>query len=103
MQPDLVFWGNHQAAKKTAATLIRVVGINPVDLGELSAARYIEPFSLLVAQLAYNSSDGNAFALRFERFPNHARSLRRFLASARMGSRTADVSTLEGGPIRKDS
>jgi predicted dinucleotide-binding enzyme len=28
------------------------VGFNPVDLGELTAARYVEPFSLLLAQVA---------------------------------------------------
>jgi len=30
-------------------------------------ARYIEPFSLLVAQLAYDGSDGPELAYRFER------------------------------------
>ena len=36
-------------------------------------ARHMEPFSLLVAQLAYNSSDGPALTYRFERFANHVR------------------------------
>jgi len=44
-----------------------------VDIGPLSAARYTEPFSLLVAQLAYNSSDGPELAYRFERFSNDAK------------------------------
>jgi hypothetical protein len=44
-----------------------------VDIGALSTARYIEPFSLLVAQLAYNNFYDPALAYRFERFPNHAR------------------------------
>jgi 8-hydroxy-5-deazaflavin:NADPH oxidoreductase len=48
-RPDLVFCGNHKGAKKTAAKLIRDVGFHPVDVGELSAARYIEPFSLLLS------------------------------------------------------
>jgi hypothetical protein len=39
-----------------------------VDLGSLSAVRYIEPFSLLVAQLAYNGSVGPELAYCFERF-----------------------------------
>jgi 8-hydroxy-5-deazaflavin:NADPH oxidoreductase len=38
--PDLVYCGDNKGAKKTAATLIRDVGFNPVDLGALSAARY---------------------------------------------------------------
>ena len=61
-----VFCGSHKGAKKTAAKLIRDVGFNPVDLGELSAARYIEPFSLLLAEIAYSGSAGPQLAYRFE-------------------------------------
>jgi hypothetical protein len=38
-----------------------------VDLGELSAARYIEPFSLLLAEIAYNRSTGPELVYRFDR------------------------------------
>jgi 8-hydroxy-5-deazaflavin:NADPH oxidoreductase len=65
-RPDLVFCGDHKGAKRMAAKLIRDVGFNPVDLGELSAARYIEPFSLLLAEIAYNGSVGPQLAYRFE-------------------------------------
>jgi predicted dinucleotide-binding enzyme len=71
-RPDLVYCGDDGGAKKTAARLIRDVGFNPVDLGPLSMARCVEPFSLLVAQRAYNSSDGPEIAYRFERFPDRA-------------------------------
>jgi predicted dinucleotide-binding enzyme len=64
--PDLVYCGDKKAAKKTAAALIRDVGFNPVDLGALSMARYVEPFSLLAAQLAYSGSAGPELAYRFE-------------------------------------
>jgi len=67
-RPDLVFCGDDQAAKKTAAALIRDAGFNPLDLGPLSMARYVEPFSLLNAELAYNSGGGPELAYRFERF-----------------------------------
>ena len=40
-----------------------------MDLSLLSAARYVELFSLLVAQPAYNGSHSPAFALRFQPFP----------------------------------
>jgi len=72
-RPDLVYCGDHRGAKKMAARLIRDVGFNPVDLGSLSMARQVEPFSLLVAQRAYNSSDGPEIGYRFERFPDRAR------------------------------
>jgi predicted dinucleotide-binding enzyme len=64
--PDLVYCGDDKRAKRTAAALIRDVGFKPVDLGELSMARYVEPFSLLVAQMAYSGSAGPELAYRFE-------------------------------------
>jgi predicted dinucleotide-binding enzyme len=70
--PDLVYCGDDKGAKRTAAGLIRDVGFNPLDVGPLFMARYIEPFSFLVGQRAYNSSDGPAIAYRFERFPSHS-------------------------------
>jgi predicted dinucleotide-binding enzyme len=66
--PDLVFCGNNEAAKSTAAGLIRDVGFNPLDVGSLSSARYLEPFALLVAQVAYGDVGGPALAYRFEHF-----------------------------------
>ena len=67
MPPDLVYCGDNTRAKKTAAALIRDAGFKPVDLGRLSMARYMEPFSLLVAQMAYSGSAGPELAYRFER------------------------------------
>jgi predicted dinucleotide-binding enzyme len=67
--PDLVYCGDHKGAKRRAARLIRDVGFNPVDLGELSAARYVEPFSLLLAQVAYSRSRNPELAYRFTRYP----------------------------------
>ena len=64
--PDLIYCGDNKRAKRTAARLIRDVGFNPIDGGPLSTARYIEPFSLLVAQLAYSSSDGPELIYRFK-------------------------------------
>ncbi|HUA62491.1 MAG TPA: NAD(P)-binding domain-containing protein [Verrucomicrobiae bacterium] len=66
-RPDLVYCGDDAAVKKTAAGLIGDIGFHPVDLGPLSMARYVEPFSLLVAQLAYNGPDGPELAYRFQR------------------------------------
>jgi len=43
-----------------------------VDAGPLRIARYIEPFSLLVAELAYEGSGGPQVAYRFERFERKA-------------------------------
>src|SRR4030095_8422485 len=50
-KPSLVYCGDHQGAKKVVANLIRDVGFDPVDVGPLRIARYLEPFALLVGQL----------------------------------------------------
>ena len=66
-RPDLVLCGDDNGAKKVAARLIRDVGFSPVDLGPLRMARYTEPFSLLIAQLAYERRRDPAIAYRFVR------------------------------------
>ena len=53
---------------KIAAGLIRDLGFDPIDAGPLRIARYTEPFSLLIGQLAYEGSESPALAYRLERF-----------------------------------
>jgi predicted dinucleotide-binding enzyme len=67
-RPSLAYCGDDAKAKELTATLIRDVGFDPVDAGPLRIARYTEPFSLLIAQLAYESDAGPQLAYRFERF-----------------------------------
>ena len=67
-RPSLVYCGDDPKSKKTAAELIRDVGFDPVDAGPLRIARYTEPFTLLIAQLAYEGKKGPQLAYRFERF-----------------------------------
>lgn len=71
-RPDLVFCGDHKGAKRTASRLIRDAGFHPVDLGTLKAARLIEPFALVLAEVAYSGSIGGRLGYRFERFPKRA-------------------------------
>jgi predicted dinucleotide-binding enzyme len=66
-RPSLVYCGADDSAKKVAAGLIRDTGFEPVDAGPLNIARYTEPFALLVAQLAYEGSEGPELTYRFER------------------------------------
>jgi predicted dinucleotide-binding enzyme len=65
-RPSLVYCGDDQRAKESAAELIRDAGFDPVDAGPLRIARYTEPFALLVAQLAYEVNRGPELAYRFE-------------------------------------
>jgi predicted dinucleotide-binding enzyme len=67
-RPSLVYCGDDRGAKEVAAELIRDVGFDPVDAGPLRIARYLEPFTLLIARLAYEGDQGPELAYRFERF-----------------------------------
>jgi predicted dinucleotide-binding enzyme len=67
-RPSLVYCGDDARAKKTAATLIRDVGFDPLDLGPLEMARHTEPFTMLVAKLAYEGDTGPAIAYRFDEY-----------------------------------
>jgi predicted dinucleotide-binding enzyme len=66
-RPSLVYCGDNKRAKIVAAELITDLGFDAVDAGPLRIARYTEPYSLLVAQLAYEASDNPALSYRFER------------------------------------
>src|SRR5881409_2434437 len=67
-RPSLVYCGDDTSGKKIAAQLIRDVGFDPIDAGPLRIARYTEPFTLLIARLAYEGDRGPELAYRFEWF-----------------------------------
>jgi len=67
-RPSLLYCGDDTAAKGVAARLIRDVGFEAVDAGPLRMARYTEPFTLLIAQLAYEGDRGPAVAYQFRWF-----------------------------------
>ena len=63
-RPSLFYCGDDAAAKKRVSGLIGDLGFDPVDAGALDAARWFEPFALLVARLAYESDRDPAVAYR---------------------------------------
>ncbi len=65
-KPSLLYCGDESRSKKVAAQLIGDVGFDPVDAGPLRIARYTEPFTLLIARLAYEGKKGPELAYRFE-------------------------------------
>jgi 8-hydroxy-5-deazaflavin:NADPH oxidoreductase len=67
-RPSLLYCGNNDDAKNVVAELIRDVGFEPVDAGPLRIARYLEPFTLAIAQLANEGDEGPELAYRIERF-----------------------------------
>ena len=71
-RPNLLYCGDDNHAKKIAARLIRDVGFEPVDAGPLRIARYVEPFSLALAELAYEGDKGPELAYHIERLGGRA-------------------------------
>jgi len=67
-RPSLLYCGDESRSKKVAAQLIGDVGFDPVDAGPLRIARYTEPFTLLIARLAYEGKREPRLAYRFEWF-----------------------------------
>ena len=65
-RPSMLFCGDHAESKRVAAQLIRDAGFEPLDAGPLRISRYTEPFTLLIARVAYDGDQGPAVAYRFE-------------------------------------
>jgi predicted dinucleotide-binding enzyme len=65
-RPSLVYCGDDVRSKQISAALIRDIGFAPIDAGPLKTARYIEPFAMLGAQLAYGGSEGPELIYRFD-------------------------------------
>lgn len=66
-RPSLVYCGDDRRSKNMVVKLIRDAGFDPLDIGPLRMARYTEPFTMLVARLAYEVKGGPELAYRFER------------------------------------
>jgi len=67
-RPSLVYCGDDARAKKTVARLVEDLGFDPLDVGRLEMARHMEPFTLLVAKIAYEGDGGPAIGYRFEEY-----------------------------------
>lgn len=65
--PHLLYYGNDARAKEIARTLIVDAGYAPLDAGPLHSARFVEPFAMVTAELAYAQPGGPKLTYRFER------------------------------------
>lgn len=61
------YCGDDPEAKKIVAQLIDDVGFEPVDVGVLKNARYLEPMAQLNIQIAYGLGGGTDVAFRYMR------------------------------------
>jgi len=70
-RPEMLICSNDVRAKDVAGTLARDAGFTPVDAGSLRVSRWVEPFGLVVAQLAYAQGRGPALGYRFLQHPEY--------------------------------
>lgn len=65
MKPTGFYCGDDESAKAVVSNLIKDTGLEPLDVGPLMNARYIEPLAMLMIQLGFVKGMGTniAFAL----------------------------------------
>lgn len=72
-RPHLLYYGDDQGAKDVAAALIHDIGYEPLDAGPLRTARFVEPFAMVTAELAYSQPGGPKLTYRFSKFRDEPR------------------------------
>lgn len=65
-RPNIAYCGDKAESNDIAMRLARDIGFDPINAGPLRTARYIVPFAMLDAQLAYGSAEGPELTYRFE-------------------------------------
>jgi predicted dinucleotide-binding enzyme len=63
----LFYCGNNTAAKETVALLLEELDVQPLDAGDLTSARYLEPAAALLWHLATGKGEGTDIALKLLR------------------------------------
>ncbi|SHM65785.1 NADPH-dependent F420 reductase [Roseibium suaedae] len=66
-RPQVLTYGDDAGAKEVAARLIRDIGFEPLEAGSLRMGRFVEPFAMATAELAYSQPGGPALTYRFEK------------------------------------
>ena len=67
--PHLLVYGDDAQAKDVAHALIRDIGFEPLEAGGLHTGRFVEPFAMVTAELAYGQPGGPALTYRFDKLP----------------------------------
>ena len=66
-RPHLLAYGDDPGAKDIAKKLIRDIGFEPLEAGGLHTARFVEPFAMVTAELAYGQPGGAELTYQFSR------------------------------------
>lgn len=71
--PQMLVYGDDSGARTMAHGLIRDIGFDPLDAGGLRTGRFVEPFAMVTAELAYGQPGGPALTYRFEKLRRQER------------------------------
>jgi len=63
-KPSIFVCCDYEAQKKQVMNLVQEMGFEPIDSGNLSAARYVEGLGLLVLHLAYTAGYGDRVSFK---------------------------------------
>jgi predicted dinucleotide-binding enzyme len=63
MRPTGFYCGDDDSAKSVVSDLIKETGLDPLDVGPLMSARYLEPLAMLVIQLGFVKGMGTNIAM----------------------------------------
>uniref|UniRef100_UPI003BAB6AE5 NADPH-dependent F420 reductase n=1 Tax=Stappia sp. TaxID=1870903 RepID=UPI003BAB6AE5 len=66
-RPQVLVCSDDREAQDVAESLITDLGFEPLAAGPLRTARFIEPFAMVTAELAYDQPGGPALTYRFEK------------------------------------
>ena len=61
-QPMMPVAGDNAAAREQVLSLATLIGFDAIDMGPLSAARYLEPLAMVWIHLAFKQGQGRRFA-----------------------------------------
>lgn len=61
-QPMMPVAGDDAAARQQVMALATLIGFDAIDMGPLSAARYLEPLAMVWIHLAFRQGQGRRFA-----------------------------------------
>ncbi len=67
LKPTGFFCGDDTSAKAKVSGLIEETGLEPLDVGPLMMARYLEPLAMLMINLGFNQKMGTNIAFRLMR------------------------------------
>jgi len=70
-KPAMIYCGDDASAKKTASQLAGDLGFEPIDLGKLDQARYLEPYAMVWIKLALGQGLGRNIAFSLMRRAEH--------------------------------